>query len=1024
MPPLGQNGESPSTPPLNPMSSELNHLDLSSARTQLDSAKGRNYWRSLEELSGAPGFEEMLHREFPRQASEWDGGDEGRRNFLKLMGASLALGGLSACTKQPTELIYPYVNAPETQIPGKPLFYATAFTQSGVSTGVLMESHAGRPTKVEGNPQHPASLGATSVPAQASVLNLYDPDRSQTLTFLGEVRTYASFLTAIRQILDEQSVKKGAGIRVLTETNGSPTFSAQMKQALAAFPAMKWVQWEPIGNQGARLGSKMAFGQVLNAIYKFDVADVVVSIDSDFLCSGPASTRYARDFAAKRRVRGQEVSMNRFYAVETTPVSTGTKADHRAPVKPSEIEGVVRALANGVGVSGAGGAAGSVTWLSAMVKDLQAHRGSSVVIAGEEQSPEIHALVAAINGALGNVGKTVFYTDPVETDPIDQLAQLRELASDLDSGSVDLLMIIGGNPAFNAPADLYFKDKINKAKVRARIGLYEDETSDLCQWHVSEAHPLEYWSDGRAYDGTVTIMQPLIAPLYDGKSPHEIAAIFTDSPVQSSYESVRGYWQKQHAGADFETWWRKSVHDGLIADSAFTAKTVSAAALPTTAPVPPSGSGEYELSFHSDPYIYDGRYANNGWLQELPRPLTRLTWDNAVMVGPETAKKLGVETEDQVELNYQGRTVWGAIWVLPGQTEGSIAVNLGFGRTKSGRAGNGAGFDAYRLRTSSGQRFITGVSVRKLGKKFTLASVQMQNNMGGRPVARFGTITEYIKNSDFAREMSEEPGKGDTVYPETFRYEGYAWGMSFDLNACTGCNACVVACQAENNIAIVGKDQVSRGRAMHWLRIDRYYTTEPVNPKKAENLEPVRLPANPQVVFEPVACVHCENAPCEIVCPVAATVHDQDGINNMIYNRCVGTRYCSNNCPYKVRRFNFYLFTDWNTESVKLQKNPDVSVRSRGVMEKCTYCIQRINYAKITAEREDRKIQDGEVVTACEAACPSQAITFGDLNDPGSHVRKLKQEGLSYGLLAELNTRPRTTHMAALRNPNPEIEAS
>jgi MoCo/4Fe-4S cofactor protein with predicted Tat translocation signal len=1005
------------------MSSEPNRLDLASAQAHLDNAKGRNYWRSLEELTGAPGFEEMLHREFPRQASEWDGGDEGRRNFLKLMGASLALGGLSACTKQPTELIYPYVNAPETQIPGKPLFYATAFTQSGVSTGVLMESHAGRPTKVEGNPQHPGSLGATNVPTQASVLNLYDPDRTQTNTFLGEIRTYASFLTAMRQLLDEQSVKKGAGIRLMLETVGSPTLSAQIKVAQAAFPAMKVVQWEPIGNQGARMGSKLAFGQFLNAAYKFDAADVVVSIDSDFLCSGAASARYARDFATKRRVRGEQVSMNRFYAIESTPQTSGTKADHRAPVKPSEVEGVVRALAAAVGVASAGGSAGPVKWLPAMVKDLQAHKGSSIVIAGDEQSPEVHALVAAINSALGNIGKTVIYTEPVETDPADQVAQIRELAADLDAGQVDVLIIVGGNPAYDAPADLNFKEKISKAKVRARVGMYEDETADLCQWHIGAAHPLEHWTDGRAFDGTATIMQPLIAPLYDGKSAHEILALFTDSPVTSSYDSVREYWQKQHTGADFEAWWRKSVHDGVVAGSAFTPKPVSAAAVPPSAATP-AATGGFEVSFHADPYIYDGRYSNNGWLQELPRPLTRLTWDNAVLVSSATAKQLGVETEDVVELSYMGQTVWGAIWVLPGQPDGSIALNLGFGRTRSGRAGNGAGFDAYRLRTSAGQVYISGVAVKKLGRKFPLASVQMQGNMAGRPVARYGTVAEYIKNNDFAREMVEEPGKGETVYPETFKYEGYAWGMSFDLNACTGCNACVVACQAENNISIVGKDQVKRERAMHWIRIDRYYTTEHVDPKKAENLEPVQLAANPQVVFEPVACVHCENAPCEIVCPVAATVHDQDGLNNMIYNRCVGTRYCSNNCPYKVRRFNFYLYTDWDTESVKLQKNPDVSVRSRGVMEKCTYCVQRINYAKITAEREDRRVQDGEIVTACEAACPSQAITFGDINDPKSQIRKLKQEGLSYGLLAELNTRPRTTHMAALRNPNPEIEAS
>jgi molybdopterin-containing oxidoreductase family iron-sulfur binding subunit len=1004
------------------MPSESKKLDLASARARLETAKGRDYWRSLEQLAESDGFEDMLHREFPRQASEWDGGDEGRRNFLKLMGASLALGGLSACTKQPTELIYPYVNAPEMMVPGKPMFFATAFTQSGISTGVLMESHAGRPTKVEGNPQHPASLGATSVPTQASILGLYDPDRSQTVNFIGEIRTYAAFVTAIRQILDEQSVKQGAGIRIVTETNGSPTFADQMKVALAAFPSAKWIQWEPLGNRSARLGSKLAFGQFVNTIYKFDAADVVVSFDSDFLCSGQASARYARDFAAKRRVRGEQISMNRFYAIETTPQTTGAKADHRAPVKPSEMEGVVRAVASALGVSGAGGSA-NIKWLPAMVKDLQNHRGSSIVIAGDDQSPEVHALVHAINGALGNVGKTVVYSDTVETNPVDQLAQIKELAADLDAGAVDLLLIIGGNPVYNAPAELGLKDKIAKAKLRARVGLYDDESSELCQWHVAEAHPLEYWSDGRAYDGTATIMQPLIAPLYDGHSPHEILALFSDSPVKSSYDLVREYWQKQHTGADFDAWWRRSIHDGVIAGSAFGPKTVTAAVV-SQASTPAAGGEGLELSFHADPYIYDGRYSNNGWLQELPRPLTRLTWDNAVMVSAATAKQLGVETEDYVELDHQGRSVWGAIWVMPGQPDGSIAVNLGFGRTKAGRAGNGAGFDAYKLRASAGQTFLTGVTLKKLGRKFPLASVQMQGNMAGRPVARFATIAEYAKNNDFAREMAEMPEKGDTVYPETWKYEGYAWGMSIDLNACTGCNACVAACQAENNIPIVGKDQVKRERAMHWIRIDRYYTTPPVNPEKAENLEKIVLAANPEVVFEPVACVHCENAPCEVVCPVAATVHDQDGINNMIYNRCVGTRYCSNNCPYKVRRFNFYLYGDWDSESLKMQKNPDVSVRSRGVMEKCTYCIQRINYAKITAEREDRKVEDGEVVTACQAACPSQAIVFGDLNDPKSEVRKLKQEGLSYALLSELNTRPRTTHMAALRNPNPEIEAS
>ena len=999
------------------MPSENEQMDLASARAKLENAKGRNYWRSLEELANTAGFRELLHREFPQHAAAFDLDDAGRRNFLKLMGASLALAGLGACTHQPEEHIYPYVNQPESIIPGKPLYFATAFSMSGFSTGVLMESHMGRPTKVEGNPLHPSSLGASDVMTQASVLNLYDPDRSQTVNFLGEVRSYGSFLTIIEGVLAEQRGKEGAGIRVLSETAGSPTLADQFKTLQTAFPKAKWYQWEPLGRHGARMGAKLAFGQFANTIYHFDQADVVLSIDSDFLCSGPASARYARDYMSKRRVaREGQAALNRYYAIETTPTTSGAKADHRFPVKPSELTGIVRALANALGVSGAGGTAPTAPWFNALVKDLQAHKGSSIVIASEDQSPEINALVQAINGALGNAGKTVTYTEPIESNPTDQLADIKALAADLDAGAVDALFILGGNPVFNAPADLDFANKITKAKLRVRLGLYDDETSALCQWHIPEAHSLEYWSDGRGHDGTVTIMQPLIAPLYGGKSPHEFLSIFTETPEQSSYDTVRQYWQKtRKAGGDFDTWWRKSVHDGVIADTALPAKTLGNAAAPPASPA--QAGGGVEVAFYADPYIYDGRFANNGWLQELPRPLTRLSWDNAVMVSPATARKLGLENMDYVELKNQGKTAWGGVWVLPGQPDDAIAVHLGFGRTRSGRAGNGAGFDAYPLRTSNALTFTSGVELRKLNKKFNLVTSQHQHTMAGRFPARIGTVAEYNKNPEFAREMGEEvPDKGLTIYPETWKYEGYAWGMSIDLNACVGCNACVVACQSENNIAIVGKDQVGRERIMHWLRIDRYYSSDP-----KDNQEPE---ANPQTLFQPVACVHCEYAPCEVVCPVAATVHDQDGINNMIYNRCVGTRYCSNNCPYKVRRFNFYLFTDWNTESTKLQKNPDVSVRSRGVMEKCTYCIQRINYAKITAEKEDRKVRDGEIVTACEAACPTQAITFGDLNDPGSRVRKEKEAGRTYPLLGELNTRPRTTHMAALRNPNPEIEAS
>ncbi len=991
------------------MSEQNQNLDLASIRTRLDAARGKNYWRSLDELAATEGFQDFLHREFPRQASEWED-VEGRRNFLKLMGASLALGGLSACTKQPTEVIMPYVNAPEALVPGKPLFYATAFTVSGIASGVLVESHMGRPTKVEGNPEHPASLGATDVMTQASVLNLYDPDRSQTLNFLGEIRSYSSFLAVFKEALEAQKPKGGAGIRILTESFTSPSVAEQMKNVMTLFPAAKWIQYEPLGGHGTRAGSKLAFGSYANTVYHFDQADVILSIDSDFLGSGPGGVRYARDFSDKRRVRGSQTSMNRLYAVETTPSNTGAKADHRFAMAPSQVAAFVRGLAAQVGAGGDAAPTGRETqtkWMSALVKDLQAHRGSSLVVAGQGQTPEVHALAHAMNSALGNVGKTVTFTDPLEANPVDQVESLRDLVHDLDAGTVELLVILGGNPVFTAPADFDLKDKLARAKLRVRLGLYEDETSDLCQWHIPETDSLESWGDARAYDGTVTIMQPLIAPLYQGRSINEFLNAFTETPEKSGYDSIRDYWTKQKPGADFEAWWKRSVHDGMVKDSALPAKTLMAKA-PPASPIE-NGGGGLEISFHADPYIYDGRFANNGWLQELPRPMSRLTWDNAALMSPATAQKLGVDTEDRVELKLGGHSVLAAVYMQPGQPDNSVAVHVGFGRTRSGRAGNGAGFNAFRLRTSYAPTFATGLSVRKTGERFPLAQTQHHSAMEGRAIVRSAPVSEYISKPEFAQEMSEAPPKGLTIYPESFTYTGYKWGMSIDQSACVGCNACAIACQAENNIAVVGKEQVIHGREMHWIRVDRYYEGSP---------------ENPTAHFQPVPCMHCENAPCEVVCPVAATVHDQEGLNNMVYNRCVGTRYCSNNCPYKVRRFNFLLFTDWETESVKLQKNPDVTVRSRGVMEKCTYCIQRINYAKIAAEKDDRHVRDGEIVTACEAVCPTNAITFGDENDPNSRVRKLKDEKLSYGLLADLNTRPRTTYLASLRNPNPEIEAS
>lgn len=982
-------------------------FNISSIRARLEKAKGAGYWRSLDELTSAEGFKEFLHREFPRQASEWID-DEGRRNFLKIMGASLALAGLSACTRQPTEYLMPYVEAPEQLIPGKPLFYATAFPVSGIANPVLVETHEFRPTKVEGNPEHPASLGSTDVPTQASILGLYDPDRLQTVNFVDEVRSYPSFLENFINVLGKQQAKNGSGIRILTETVTSPTLYAQIQDVLQRYSGAKWYQWEPIGH-GRRMGTQMAFGQFLNPVYKFDQAEVVLSIDANFLANGPGGVRYARDFVSKRVLRDGNTTQSRFYAVETTPTSTGCKADHRQAIKPSDVNGFVRSLAAALSGGAASGPLASTKFYAALVKDLQAAKGKSIVIAGEDQSPEVHAVVHYINQILGNNGTTVTFTPPVESKPVDQWADLQALLQDLRSGQVDLLLILGGNPVYSAPPELNVKGAIQMAKLRVHLGEHIDETSEVCQWNIPQAHPYEHWSDAPAYDGTISIIQPLIAPLYGGKSAHELIAAFTENPEKSSFESVRDYWRIKHTGADYETWWKHSVHDGFIKDSApAAAGNVTAKLIPAQATGAAATSG-YELSFHSDPFILDGRYANNAWLQELARPVSRLTWDNAVIVSEKTALDLGVSDEDQVAIDYNGHTVWGAIWRIPGQPDGSIALSLGYGRTRSGRAGNGAGFDVYPLRPANSPYFVTGANVRKLGKTFRLAAVQHHFAMEGREPVHAGTLEEFKQDPYFSEKKSELPPRGLTMFPETFKYEGYAWGMAIDLTACVGCSTCVVACQSENNIAVVGKEQVLNTREMQWIRIDRYYKGDP---------------AEPDMYFQPVACVQCEDAPCEIVCPVAATETDSEGLNNMVYNRCVGTRYCSNNCPYKVRRFNFLLFSDWETESLKLQRNPDVTVRSRGVMEKCSYCVQRINYAKITAEKQDRKVRDGEIVPACAAACPSQAIMFGDLNDPKSRVSAWKANSLNYSLLAELNTRPRTTYLTEIRNPNPDVQKS
>jgi MoCo/4Fe-4S cofactor protein with predicted Tat translocation signal len=990
------------------------HLDLAAIRARLASSRGRNYWRSLEELAQSDGFQELLEREFPRHAAEWTNDDAGRRQFLKVMGASLALAGLSACTRQPTETIMPYVRQPEEVIPGRPLYFATAVPNSAIAMGVLVESHLGRPTKVEGNPDHPASLGATDALAQASVLDLYDPDRSQTLTYLGDIRPWSGFLGAAREALASQTAKGGAGLRFLTGATTSPTLADQFHTVLQKFPAAKWHRYEPVGRHASLAGARQAFGEPIHTYYQIANADVILSLDADFLCSGPTSVRYAADFASRRRVRGTQTAMNRLYVVESTATPTGAKADHRLPMRAADIEAFAAAVAAGVSASGVDTSGGSqmssgphAKWIAALVKDLQQHKGTSVVIPGDHQSPAVHVLAHAINIALGNVGKTVIHTEALDPNPVDDFESLRDLAADMDAGKVEMLVIVGGNPVYNAPVDFAFAQRMSKVKLRIHLGLYSDETSELCQWHIPEAHFLETWSDARTFDGSVTIMQPLIMPLYFGRSVHELLAAFGETPNQTPYEIVKGYWNRQHTGPDFEDWWRKAVHDGIVANSALPARQVTFKGS-ATPPAKPAPDQAFEIVFRPDAHIFDGRFANNGWLQELPKPITTLTWDNAAIISPRTAERLNLQNEDLVDLLYRGRKVRAPIWLQPGHADDSVTVHLGFGRTSAGRVGNGVGFNAYALRTSDAPSFAYGVEIVKVGGKFPLAVTQNHHAMEGRAVVIAGNIDEYRKNPAFAKEAAEEPPKELTIYPG-FKYEGYAWGMAIDQTACVGCNACMIACQAENNIPVVGKEQVLMRRAMHWIRVDSYYQG---------GID------NPETYFQPLPCMHCENAPCELVCPVQATNHSSEGLNDMVYNRCVGTRYCSNNCPYKVRRFNFFLYSDWTTPSLKMQRNPDVSVRSRGVMEKCTYCVQRINEAKIDSEKDGRKVRDGEIQTACQQVCPTQAIVFGDINDPASRVAKLKAEKLNYSLLAEVNTRPRTTHLAVLRNPNPKIENS
>lgn len=986
------------------------HDALRTARERLGNRRGRHYWQALEELAGDAGFRAELTDAMPQLATM---ASMERRTFLRLLGASLALAGLGGCSGPPPERIVPWMRRPDAG-QGEPVrFYASALACGGDVTGVLVETHDGRPTKIEGNPLHPASLGATGRLPQAAVLELWDPDRSTHPLRGGEPATWDAFaeeLAQWRTRLGEQ----GEGLRVLSGELHSPTLRAQRQALLARYPAAHWHVHEPAGLEHTRSGARLAFGRPYSARYDVAAADVLVMLDADLLDSMPGHLAHARAFAARRRADVDGVTMNRLYAVEPTPSVTGSMADHRWPLASARVAAVAWHLARAVGMAGVpleptgGELPLPAAAMRAIVGDLIQHRGRSLLVAGETQPPEVHALVHAINQALGNVGRTVEYIDPHGDAGTAVIPGMAELVAAMVAGRVGHLLVLESNPVHTASAGGGFSAALRRVPHTAHLGLYRDETARRCQWHVPAAHALEAWSDLRAFDGSASVVQPVLAPLYDGWSAHELVARLMGELQHDGRDIVRTHWSGGAARALLATEesWDEALRSGVIKGSR--AAAVDAHARPPHPPhaAPPAGPDTadpelLELLLRPDPTLWDGRYANNGWLQELPKPTTQLTWSNAALIGPQLAARRGLRNGDVVKLGCATGEVEAPVWITPGQADRSITLHLGHGRLYAGHVGDGVGVDAYALRSHDHPWACHGVTLVATGRRLELASTQRHFSMEGRDLVRSTTLQEFGADPAFAQRPAPP-----TLYPPQPGGQ-YAWGMTIDLNSCIGCKGCTIACQAENNIPVVGEEEVRRGREMHWIRVDRYFAGSP---------------EAPSIHYQPVPCMHCEHAPCELVCPVGATVHDEEGLNVQVYNRCVGTRFCSNNCPYKVRRFNFLQYSDLQEETLKAQRNPDVTVRNRGVMEKCTYCIQRIETAHIAADRDMRTIADGEVVTACQAACPTQAISFGNLLDADSEVSRAKASPLNYDLLQEYNTRPRTSYLAQVRNPHPDLE--
>jgi molybdopterin-containing oxidoreductase family iron-sulfur binding subunit len=990
----------------------------------------REHWRSLEQLDGTPEARAFQEREFPVGASELPEGID-RRSLVQLLGASLALAGLTGC-RRPVENIVPFVVPPENVVPGVPKHYATTMPFGIGGYGLLVESHEGRPTKIEGNELHPATAGTASAQMQAAILGLYDPDRSpHPVERSGAAspvpKTWADFVAAWKSLESGYLASGGNGLAVLAPASASPTLFRLAVALRQRFPNLRWATWEAVSEENALAGVALVAGRPLRPAYDLGAARVILSLDADLLLSESDAVAHARGLIAGRRLASEKDEMNRLWVVESAYTTTGAMADHRLALPSGRIGAFALALARTLGLPEAGGA-GELPgvpqrWIAALAKDLRANAGRGLVVAGRDQPPAVHALALAINAALGNLGTTVLLREPVDVIPPSTPA-LAALARAISGGAVSTLVILGGNPVYDAPADL--KLDLKKVKNVIHLGQMVDETAEKAHWHLPEAHFLEAWGDCRSSDGTASVVQPLIEPLFGGHSAVELLGLLASGVDRPGYDLVRETWSTLlPAGATpaaFDDAFNKVLHDGLLAGSATPPVAIAAAPVPPQAlaralqPPAPAADG-LELVFRASPAVHDGRFANVGWLQELPDAVTKITWGNAALISPNTAARpdLGLTNEDGVRLKIGNAEVELPVWIVPGQADNTVIVHLGYGRRAAGRAGTGVGTDVYPLRTSAAPGFAAGATLEPSGQRHRIAQTQdhgtMEEPLTGekRPIVREASLAEWRQKPHFAAEAVEIPKSGPLW--QQHRYDqGPQWGMAIDLSACTGCNACVVACQSENNVPVVGHEQVRRGREMHWLRIDRYFSGSPHEPEKP-----------PEMVFQPMPCQQCENAPCEQVCPVAATTHTEDGLNAMVYNRCIGTRYCSNNCPYKVRRFNFFNYTKDTPELLKLAANPEVTVRSRGVMEKCTYCVQRIQSARIDAKMAERPLADGDIRTACQQTCPTQAITFGDIRDPESLVNQRKQNSRDYVLLAELGNKPRTSYLARIRNPHPDL---